>query len=259
MTTRSTTRAAAAALCIGAALLTGCVATVPVKDMIGDREAFLGTQFAPSKLRPEVKAAVDKAAVPTPAFRSMKLGFNLANDDEGKKRDVAATAIVLNAGNGLFQRQDELSTNGFPYRINNELTFLGLRPLVWQSAFHSRSNSELGYEVKQVVRMDSKLATAMAGDELVYEATSGTSQQVANYATLKASCKVGDTVPASTVHAAFEGDALKLTCTRFDDKGIAFSKTESVYLKRYAYALPIEYSSSQVRNTYTYTKVEIRN
>jgi hypothetical protein len=259
MTTRTTPRAAHAALCIGVAALTGCVATVPVKDMIGDREAFLRTQYAPAKLRPEVKAAVDKAAVPTSSFKSMKITFRLNNDDEGKKREVEGSAVLLNAGNGLFQRQDELSTNGFPYRINNELNQLGLRPLVWQSAFHSRSNSELGYEVKQVVRLDSKFASAKAGDELVYEVTTGTNQQVANYAPLKVSCKVGDTVPASTVNASFEGDAVKLTCTRFDDKGIAFSKTESVYLKRYAYALPIEYTSSQVRNTYSYTKVEIRN
>jgi hypothetical protein len=258
MTTETTIRAASAALCLAATALTGCVATVPVKDMIGDREAFLATQFAPAKLRPEVKAAVDKAAVPTPAFKSMKLAYRLANDDEGKKRDVEVSTIVLNAGNGLFQRQDELSTNGFPYRINNELDFLGLRALIWQSAFHSRSNSELAYEVKQVVRMDSKLASAKAGDELVYEVTTGTSQQVANYATLKITCKVGDTVPASTVNAEFEGDAVKLACTRFDDKGIAFSKTDTVYLKRYALALTMEYTSSQVRNTYTYTKVEIR-
>lgn len=253
-----TSRAANAAICMAAAALTGCVATVPVRDMIGDREAFLATQFAPAKLRPEVKAAVDKAAVPTPAFKSMKLSYRLANDDEGKKRDVEVSAIVLNAGNGLFQRQDELSTNGFPYRINNELDYLGLRAMIWQSAFHSRSNSELAYEVKQIVRLDSKLASAKAGDELVYEVTTGTTQQVANYTTLKVGCKVGDTVPASTVNAAFEGDAVKLTCTRFDDKGIAFAKTETMYLKRYAFALTMEYTSSQVRNTYTYTKVEIR-
>jgi hypothetical protein len=254
----TTTRAASAVMCIAAAALTGCVATVPVKEMLGDREAFLAAQFAPAKLRPDVKAAVDKAAVPTPAFKSMKLSYRLANDDEGKKRDVEVSALVLNAGNGLFQRQDELSTNGFPYRINNELDYLGLRALIWQSAFHTRSNSELGYEVKQVVRLDSKLASAKAGDELVYEVATGTTQQIANYATLKVTCKAGDTVPASTVNAAFEGDALKLTCTRFDDKGIAFSKTENVYLKRYAFALTLEYTSSQVRNTYTYTKVEIR-
>lgn len=250
--------AASAALCMAAAALTGCVVTVPVKEMIGDREAFLATQYAPAKLRPEVKAAVDKAAVPTAAFKSMKLSYRLASEDEGRKRDIEATSIVVNAGNGLFQRQDELSSNGFPYRINNELDFQGLRPLIWQSAFHSRSNSELAYEVKQIVRLDVMLASAKAGDELVHEVTTASSQQVANYSPNKSVCKVGDTVPASTVNAGFEGEAVKLTCTRFDEKGIAFGKAEKVYLKRYGYALTMELTSSQIRNTYTYTKVEFR-
>lgn len=259
MTRQTSTRAANAALCLAAIALTGCVATVPVKDMISDREAFLSTQFAPSKLRLEVKTAIDKASVPTPAFKSMKLSFRLADDDEGKKRDIEGSAIVLNAGNGLFQRQDELSTNGFPYRVNNQLDYLGLRPLIWQSGFHGRNASEFAYEVKQVKRFDSKPGSAKTDDELIYEASSGSTQQFANFMTYKLTCKVGNTVPASTINAGFEGDAVKLTCTRTDENGAAASKMENVYLKRYSYTLPLEYTSSRIRSTYTYTKVEIRH
>jgi hypothetical protein len=253
------TRAVKAALCLAAASLSACVATVPVKDMIGDRASFLATQFAPTRLRPEVKAAVDKGALATPAFKSMSITYLLAGDDDGVKRDIEGKALVLNAGGGLFQRQDELSKNGFPYRINNQLDYAGLRPLVWQSGFHTRSNAEPAIEVKQLTRLPANLATAKAGDELVIENTVGGLQQTSGYTPFKVVCKAGAAVAASTVNVALEGEALPLSCSRSDENGTAISKTEYVFLKRYGFTLTTSYSSSRQLDRFTYTRVEIRS
>lgn len=258
MNTRISIRSAAVAASIAAATLAGCVTTAPIKDMISDRETFLNTQFTPAKLRPEVKAVVDKHAVKTASFKSMRLSFRLATDDDGRKRDVEGTAIILNAGGGLFQRQDELSSNGFPYRVNNTLDFLGVRSLIWQSGFHNRANAEMGYEVKQLKRLDAGLATAKMGDELIYEGATGSTQQVVNYLPFRVVCKVGDTVPASTLNAGFEGQGVKLTCTRTDDNGTLSSKANYLYLKAYGVALATDYASSRVRDEFTYDKVDVR-
>jgi len=258
MKNRTPARVATVCAAIAAATLTACVVTVPIKDMITDRETFLSTNFAPAKLQPGVKAAVDKLAVPSTAFKSMRLSFKLASDDEGRKRDVDGTTILLNAGGGLFQRQSEMSANGFPYRINNQLDYMGMRPLTWQSGFHNRQQSEIRYELKEIKRFDTHFATAKQGDELLFEGTSGNVEQVAGYAQLKYSCKVGETVAASTVHAALAGDAVKIVCTYLDTNGIASSKTTYGFLKSYGVALTLEYSASRGRDQYTYTLVDVQ-
>jgi hypothetical protein len=258
MKNRTPARVATVCAVVAAATLSACVATVPIKDMIADRETFLSTNFAATKLQPGVKAAVDKKAVPSTAFKSMRLSFNLVSEEEGRKRDVEGTMLILNAGNGLFQRQSEMSANGFPYRINNQLDYRGLRPLTWQSGFHNRQQSEIRYEIKEIKRFDTNFATAKAGDELLFEGSSGNSEQVTNYTPLKYTCKVGDTVAASTIHAALTGDAVKLACTSFDNNGVAASKSTYAFLKSYGVALTLDYSASRGRDDYTYTKVDIQ-
>lgn len=258
MKNRTPARVATVSAVIAAVTLTSCVVTVPIKDMITDRENFLTTNFAPAKLKPGVKAAVDKLAVPSTAFKSMRLSFKLTSDEDGRKREVDGTFIVLNAGNGLFQRQSEMSANGFPYRINNQLDFQGMRPLTWQSGFHNRQQSELRYEIKEIKRFDTNFATAKAGDELLFEGSSGHTEQVTGYTPLKINCKVGETAAASTIHAAFAGDVVKVACTIFDANGIASSKTTYAYFKSYGVGLTLEFSASRGRDEYTYTKVDIQ-
>lgn len=244
------------ALAALAGLVAGCVAPIPVKDMLNDRQKFLTTQFAPNRLPTQVRQTVEKAGTPAVAFKELHLGFNADQEEDDKKKQLEGKALLLDAGNGLVQTQLEWSRNGFPYRINNSLEYVGIVPLLWNSGFHDEQNTFVTWETKEARRLD-RVTTLRQGDELVFDFSYGGFLQSVNLPQERITCKVGATRPANGIHANFSGTAVALECNALDANKTPVSRTDWAYLSDYGVAIRTALKTRKETLTFQYTSVKV--
>ncbi|MFM2450152.1 MAG: hypothetical protein RIS44_2602 [Pseudomonadota bacterium] len=232
--------------CIAVLLTTGCVTPmVETKRVVADSKSYLAESFTLTQLSPTVQAAVTKGSSLSPRFRTMRINFIAETESDGKKQEIAGVRDLNNIGNGYIQTRTEFSRNAIPYRVNLELSFLGLVRLKDQIIYLARTNGEVPFEVKEIKRFDREVANPVKGTTYLFESRYGSSGQLANFYQDTRSCTAGEAFQASSLHSVFSGRAVSLECSLIAESSVAFGKEKWAYLEDYGVAWQIESASSK--------------
>lgn len=243
-------------LCFIAALA-GC-ANVPVKDVMANPDAYL-TQFASIPLKPEVAAKLPKNE-PLLGFARLEIKATHTEVSTEQKADrvLTSTSVYVNGGNGLVQSYEEISNNGFPFRLNYRLSYRGLGFIKSQAIFVNQSSANMIRELKTVKRFDAISSSFSSAPPLEYEYTFGSQVQIAGFLDGKDVCTWGARKPAKELHGSFEGDAIDVVCENYGISGVVIGKSSFAYLTKYGFSLLLAYTSSSVRNSTTITSVKVQ-
>jgi hypothetical protein len=225
--------------------LGGCVRPA-VKDLLADREKVLRDTMSPENLSPEVRAAVESEAGPSPSFSKMVVTLDSSVEQNGRVVENRGVVTLVNATKGLVERQEEWSHNDVPYRINSQLTYGGFLPLRSQAAFLNRDSSELALGVRSVKRFTPGALHPVTGKEYEYQLEYGRAGSVASW-TITVTCKSGPTTPAAATHRSLSGKAVQLACQRKDEKGVVLERIDYLFLEDYGVAVDTGSSSSQAK------------
>jgi hypothetical protein len=229
---------------------TGCVEVASVKDVMADPEAYLTTQFAPARLRPELLRQLPAGEAPL-GFSRLEIQFeDTANTDGKPVRVVAGSSVYVAAGggSGLVESYDSYSNNGLRYRVNYRLSYRGIQALRWQTAYLQATNTTLMYEAKSYGHIDSLPAHLQPGASLAFERQWGTTVQVMNYHPLRDACTTGERRPGSTVVPGLAGDVVTIDCDTYGENGQVSGKSIWTYLEKYGIAVQTGMRSSVTRS-----------
>lgn len=157
---------------------------------------------------------------------------------------------------GLEPEMIEYSNNDVPYGIQYTLSYAGLVPLRSQNVFYNRQTANFIFEAKQLNQFAKNVLMSREDTEYVFEWTSGTTVQIANYSNAKLVCRSGKFYSAATPHPKLGGRSMDLNCDSFSN-GILKGKNKYTILQQYGLALRLEHQSSADKEIYTIASVDI--
>lgn len=237
-----------------AAALAGCMATVPVKQVVKDPAAYVD-QFA--TVSPDVSGKLPRNE-PAMAFRRIEIetkSSEVRAEQKGDPRDITTSWVLLNGGGGIVRSYSTVRNNDVPFRINYKVSYRGMMSLKTQAVFLNRDNADFAHEVKSIKRMDSIAVPADGKAEFHF--THGTQPQIANFHEGRDACTWGATKPARDLYASLPGTAIEVTCDNYGANGQVISKTSYAYLSHYGVAVQTGYTDSSLRSTHRVTAVRV--
>jgi hypothetical protein len=240
-------------------LLSGCATkSIPVQNMLVNREEFLATQFPVSRLQPDVKKVLESVGATGGRFKSARLTSKQRSEEDGVTKTAEATMLFVDAGHGIFQTQTEVSRNGQAYRVNNILSFMGLQWLIAQAGFHAERASSVGAEVKEIRRLDAGIARPAVGVDYTIDTSSGTLSQTSGFRVSRETCRMTESRPASSIHSKLPGTASILACVAYDASlSRPVSRRTLALLDDLGFVVILDYASVNTKAVNEYTDVAI--
>jgi hypothetical protein len=250
-------RRTAAHLVLLAPLLAACVPqATSTRAVLADREKFLNERFDPSVLRPGVRDAFKVGSPAAVRFKRLE-GSITAVTEEGNKTETAQGKLVLlDAGDGMVKAAVEYSRNDIPYRLNQMLSYRNLVALRWVAISHAATLSQALREVVATSVTTPGIEQPVAGREYVYKMLWGLVGEGVAHNEVQVSCKVGETVPASTVAAGLPGDAVELACEN-KEKDVLVGRERYRMVPELGVAFMAELTNSRSKTTFTLADVKI--
>lgn len=240
-------------LVLASALLGGCAATPPVKEVLADPGAHL-VQFA--KVSPDILAKLPKGEPPL-AFKRMEVDFKpteVHTDKKAGTRDVAVKRVLTQVGNGVVASHDTVTNNGVPFRINYRVSYRGIVPLKWQNVFLNRAVADRAYELKTIKQFESVTA---GKDRAEYSFEYAPEPQLVSFLQGREVCTIGAPKPATALAPALAGTMVEIMCENFGNNGQSVSKSTYAYLTQYGVALLSSFTDSEARTTNQITAVRV--
>ncbi len=235
-------------------LLYGCVS---VKDFNANREQYLLEQFDISKLPHNVRNPIERAFVDESKFNKIVMEFDETETNiNGTVTHHTLSKTIYGRAHGLTLVQDEWSANGIPYRVNDSIQLLDLN-LDEQYIFQNQKSFQTtqdNFIVKGIDSIDPSPVVFDAGSRFTVKYKTGLRTQFINLNRFSDTYSFGKRFPASQINAALQGDALTCEEEDLNDSGTVVSRSESIYLLNYGFAIVTEYSDSSVQITYSPVK-----
>lgn len=226
---------------VGVLLLSGCATPPQVKQVLGDREAYLRNNFSPETLPEPVRSEVSsKDSGGFPYSRMVvNLSWTMTSDDD-KERHVKSQDVVtfVNAGGPFLEEMHEASRNGVPTLQRFSTSYRGILVLKTEALNVGSTLAGMTFVAKGFKQFDPLRVDVAKSIEYAY--SSGTTVQLMNFRDSRNSCIIGDSYPASRANAAFEGDAQEIDCTNYNTNGVMSGKSHYVFLKKYGTAILVK-------------------
>lgn len=226
---------------MGMLLLSGCMAPPQVKEVLGDREAYVRKNFSPDTLPESVRREVSSKDSGSFPFSRMvvNLSWTLTSDDD-KEKHVKSKDLVtfVNAGGPYLQEIHEASRNGVPTLQRFSVSYRGILVLKTEAVNVGSTMAGMTFVAKGLTQFDALRPDVAKTVEYAY--SSGTTVQLMNFRDSRNSCVMGDSYPASRANPAFEGDAQEIACTNYNANGVMSGKSYYVFLKKYGAAICVK-------------------
>lgn len=239
-----------------ATVLTACGSITSSSTVLKDRTKYLQENFSATVLFPPVRAEVDKGPAFTPKFKSLVLDAETQQEGEDKKHTREVKMTYTSIGKGLVQEQWEFSNNGVPYRLNTGLTYAGVFALRVQTLFLNQSTTQQAWDRRTLTKFGRGITHPVKGQTYQFEGEWAMGGAMGGVSRRK-DCTAGETRPASTVHAALQGDLVELICESKNENGVVSFRERRAWLADYGAAILIESKSSSEVSTVRYLKVSM--
>lgn len=220
-----------------AALLSGCVQFVPVKDMANDKPGYLAAHFGVESLPTSIREKM-------PAAGTHKLPFKVLTV-RGKVTGHVGTAgiesdfktVLINAQDtGMVQQVYESSANGVPAAATFSLSYLNIYNLKEETANYAQTTAFIPFVAHDADNGEFAFNAPQEDETYTTTFRFGTTVQIVNFRALTWSCHSSRYYPASQFNAALTGKAIDLDCEQTKD-GIVQNKTRRTYLTEYGIGL----------------------
>ena len=239
-----------------ASALIGC-APAMVKDIAANKTGYMNDYFNPQHLSEGISRELSKSEKVSYNYNSISVKLNVTFEDLDKKRETPTAVFTFkNAGNGFVQEMREFSNNGIPYGIKYVLSYGGLIGLKEQNVRFNQTNASFVTEAKQFTIFQQSFLKPTENTDYSYEWTYGNSPQIANFNTMKLSCKTEAFFSASKISSKLNGRAIEFKCERFVN-GIQRSREKYTFLESYGLAVTAEHQSSGQTEKYDIQGVEV--
>lgn len=232
---------------IGLVLLSACSSIAQVQDVTADKAGYLSKNFSAQSLSPNVAKKIPRE-ISVARFKTLTIIREGGAEQSGGKKETWKSVVTLvNVGNGLVQRMEEISNNDIPYGLFYSLTYKGVIDLKWQNVpLRGRVTSPI-YEIKDTTRFDA-IPLAM-GKKSVIDYTSGMHGQIANFLSSQKTCKTLRTIAAKELNGKLTGQATEIEC-QLDTNKVVQSRGTWFLLQDYGAAISTEFASSSIKTTF---------
>jgi hypothetical protein len=230
--------------------------TTNIKDVEADPQAYLGTQFSPRVMAPQVTQMITAADNEPLHFKRIVLHltwhFNVNNPAKASTTDEVRT--LTNAGGPFVQELLENDRNGIPMVQVYGLTYRGLLDMRKQSLNLSKEFATQPGEVKSLEHFD-PISAVDSGMNFAYHF--GPSSQTTTLSAASVRCVSDGREPASTLDPSLTGDAIKVVCSNYSENNVMKSQLSSLYLPQYGVAVPVGGTSPQGRTEVKLTAITV--
>jgi hypothetical protein len=220
-----------------AALLSGCVQFVPVKDMANDKPGYLAAHFAVDSLPTSVREKMPPAGTHVLPFKVLTVLGKVTGHvgTAGIERDFK-TVLINAQDTGMVQQVYESSANGVPAAATFSLSYLNIYSLKEETANYAQTAAFIPFVAHDAD--NNQFAFNAPQEDETYTTTFkfGTTVQIVNFRALTWTCHTSRYYPASQFNAALSGKAIDLDCEQTKD-GIVQNKTRRTYLTQYGIGL----------------------
>jgi len=243
---------------IVASLLAACAsAPPPVSEKPAtDQEAFTSRKLTPQSLTPAVARRIPPETGGK-RFGTIAITTVVNTIEPGGRTETSDFVLrFTDAGNGLVQRVAEMSKVGIAFASTYSLTYKGLVDLKVQDVPLRRTVTRPVIEWKEVSRFDA--LPSEPGREFSFHYSTGLESQTSNFLPIQYSCKSTRKVPASTLNAKIQGEALELEC-RLSNNNRLQSSSKWMLLLAYGVAIEIEHTRAASRSTTRIADFNVRN